>query len=392
MSARSSPRLQVKWTLAVVAAIAILTYINLTRHLLSIGVENESSFALIDFLRPTKPLHRKALVLQVPYYVYETSTLNWENFTFQQGGPAYADSKHSDDFWLYRASLRHPMRTKDPSNAKLFFVPFFLNAVPERKTCLHLNATWEKCFARPGAGYRFADKQLGLSEYFQRSQGKDHVVVLSHWMGPPHKVPNLLRCNMINFESHLPVPSSDDVTAIPSFYVGKPCHSLDSQWTITKTHDFTMVATMKPGNPDFSSREDICQWLQNGSYSVSNCGFGDQCPALARAKYGFHPRGDTWGSNRVIDLLMSRAIPLFTDQHQYEILPPFVPWKDLTYLVNVSNQESFAASLKDILSRPASEYREKRRLIEDYMHMFDHRKLYQFDAYMAEFATRLSLQ
>jgi hypothetical protein len=394
MAAKITPRLRVRWAIVAVAAVVVVTYINLTRHLLdrSMGNDDSSVASIGSWFPSNNSLKSKPLLLQVPYYVYDTGTLNWENFTFQQEGPEYADSKHSDDLWLYRASLQHPMRTKDPSKAKLFFVPFFLNAVAERRTCLHLNSTWERCFARPAAGYRFAEKHLGLSEYFQRSHGKDHVVILSHWLGPPRNIPNLLHCNLINFEGHLPVPSSDNVSAIPNFYVGKPCQPLDDKWMISKTHDFTMVATMKPGNPDFSSREDICHWLQSGTYSVSNCGFGDQCPALAQAKYGFHPRGDTWGSNRVIDLLLSRTIPLFTDPRQYDLLPPFVPWRDLTYLVNVSTRQAFEQSLKSIQSRPASDYQKKRRLIEDYMYLFDHRQIYQFDAYLAKFATRLSLQ
>lgn len=396
MAVKSRRRLKLKWIAVAVALASVWFYSYLARFLTTYEPNWEGSLATIPGTGwNVKYLRSKPLLLEVPFYVYENSALNWENFTFQRPkGLHYPDFKHSDDFWLYRASLRHPRRTRDPSQAKLFFVPVMLNAASERLTCLQLNSTWEKCFERPAAAYRFADKNLGSSKYFQRSKGRDHVVVVSHWLGPPPApLPNLNSCNIINFEGYLPIPYAN-TSGIPSFYVGRPCESLDiKEWTTPKTHDFALIAKLKPGNPDFASRDDICQWLSDGGYSVSKCGEGDQCPALAQAKYGFHPRGDTWGSNRVIDLVLSRTIPLFTDARQYPLLPPFVPWRKLSYIVNVTSRSAFKESLKDILiARPASEYQEKRRLIEDYMHLFDHRQIYQFDAYMAEFAKRLSIQ
>lgn len=364
------------------------------------------------------------LKLNVPFYVYDSSSpLYWQNYTFgqKQNGPAaavaaaYEEFKHSDDLWLYRASTQHPQRTNDASKAKLFYVPLLLNAVAERRTCLHLQQdgrTRTKCFDRPGAAYRFADKCLANSTYFQHSQGNNHVLVASHWLDPPHKLPNLKRCNLINFEGRMPLPMqmipheepSTKSFALPSFYVGQSCPfaaiSSSSSITITarweKTHDFALIATFKPGNPDFLDRQHICDWIRDiatsTNYSVSQCGPGPQCPALAQAKYGFHPRGDTWGSNRIMDCLLSRTIPLFTHPRQYDLLPPFIPWKDLSYLINVSTQAAFDESLQEILAKPESDYWSKRLLIEDYMHLFDHTQIYQFDAYMAEFANKLELQ
>ena len=329
------------------------------------------------------------LKLQVPFFVYDDSNLNWENHTFiPNDQPDYALSKHSDDYWLYQASLRHPMRTHDPDRASLFFVPFFLNAISERKTCIQLNATMERCFRRPGQAFRYANDQLSLSKYFQRSQGKDHVIVISHWLAPlTRKIDNLLNCNLINFEGRFPIPR-DDVSFIPSFYVGRGCDREPQ-----KTHDFVMVGTFRP-IPEFRDRENICRWLlqDGGAYSVSACGQGDQCPALAQAKYGFHPRGDTLGSNRIMDLVLSRTVPLFTNPAQYDILPDFVPWRKLSYLIDVSTKQKFEESAVYVLSRPESEYQEKLKRIDEHMHIFDHTRIHQFDAYMAEFAKRRNLE
>lgn len=329
------------------------------------------------------------LKLRVPFYVYEDSNLNWENHTFIANNQTdYSLSKHSDDFWLYQASLRHPMRTHDPDRASLFFVPFFLNAISERKTCIQLNATTERCFKLPGQAFRYANDQLSLSKYFQRSKGKDHVIVISHWLAPlTRKIDNLLRCNLINFEGRVPMPT-DGVSFIPSFYIGKGCDREQR-----KTHDFVMVGTIRP-IPEFRDRDNICRWLlqDGGSYSVSACGEGDQCPAVAQAKYGFHPRGDTLGSNRIMDLVLSRTVPLFTNPVQYDILPNFVPWRKLSYLVNVSTKLKFEESVTYVLLRPESEYEEKLRWIDEHLYIFDHTRIYQFDAYMAEFAKRRHLE
>jgi len=338
------------------------------------------------------------LKLTVPYYVYTESNLNWENHTFVSNNndqTEYTLSKHSDDYWLYQASLRHPLRTYDPNQAGLFFVPFMLNAVSERKTCIQLNVTTERCFRRPGHAFQYANEQLGLSKYFQRHQGKDHVVVISHWLTPmTKKIHNLLNCNLINFEGRIPIPK-DGISYIPSFYVGRGCRG-----DIQKTHDFVLIATFRPTLIEFRDRENICRWLLRKDdddhhptrYSVAACGQGDQCPSIGQARYGFHPRGDTFGSNRVMDLLLSRTVPIFTDPYQYEILPNFVPWRKLSYLANVTTKETFEASIASLLSQLDSEYKEKILWIDKYMVMFDHTGIYQFDSYMAEFAKRRKLQ
>jgi hypothetical protein len=72
------------------------------------------------------------LLLSVPFYVYEEFA--WINATYM-GRPisdvsrnmSQDNLKHGDDYWFLEASLKHPMRTHNMSEAKLFFVPFLLN-------------------------------------------------------------------------------------------------------------------------------------------------------------------------------------------------------------------------------------------------------------------------
>jgi hypothetical protein len=205
---------------------------------------------------------------------------------------------------------------------------------------------------------------------------------------------HLLKCNLITFEA-APAALAGEYTnsnhsriELPGMYVGKPC-----AFQQTKTADFAMVARLHPERSNFQTRRDICKWLQKGNYSISACGkVGAQCPALALAKYGFHARGDTWGSNRLIALLLSGTVPLFTDEAQYHILPDFLPWKELSHLVNVSSFDAFGKSLDAILNLPSQDYEEKLRLIAHYRDLVDHTSHVVFDRYMAEFAIRLNLQ
>jgi hypothetical protein len=264
--------------------------------------------------------------------------------------------------------------------------------------CVHADPGAD-CFD-PKANFALFDKvnnALGESEYFQRSNGTDHLVVLSHFYARkvPHQYTNLFQCNTLGFEDEIPEAAMPfDRLRSPGFYVGNPCPAVAE-----KTHDFAMIATFKHNLTNvwkiqklaFQSRADVCEWL-GSDHRVSKCGPGDQCPALAQARYGFHVRGDTWGSNRLMDTIMSRSVPIFTAPEQYDILPKFYPWKDVSYSVNVSNRESFTKDIEDLLGRPESEYQEKLRLIEENMHLLNHSQRFQFDGHMAELARQLRHQ
>lgn len=357
------------------------------------------------------------LELRVPFYIYETPELNWSNATLD--GKPYippeptsvgAEGKHSDDFYLLQGALNHPMRTFEPERAQLFFVPTLLNSV------LQLVAQWrnrrgkfcthgrQNCFLKRDQFHLFTqvNKSLSESPWFRRSDGKDHLIVASHWHSRTlgSDLSAIHMCNSLIFEDEVPkAAKSFDRYRMPSFYIGKACPLQQ------KTKDFAMIASLKHDDPTattltkarFRSRKDICDWLSQKTkhrevFSVGVCGRGKQCPALARAKYGFHVRGDTWGSNRLMDTMLSHSVPLFTSHEQYKILPPFFPWREVSYLVNISSKDKFLESINHILSRPQSEYLEKIQVIKDNIHILDHKRPYQFDLHMADLARKLGLQ
>jgi Exostosin family len=357
---------------------------------------------------PVVPKYR----LNVPFYIHTDYDLNWHNAT--AGGKPYwpaepnaktCDGKHSDDYWYMRSAWKHPMRTFNPNEAKLFFVPVLLNEVMERYA-----EFWKlrhKPFCAHGkTGCIEKDKDLellykvndalGRNKYFQRSDGTDHIIVLSHWEARklPANVTNIHKCNTLTFEDEVPNATLPyDRIRMPGFYVGKPCPLAE------KTHDFAMIATFKHNKSDafefqkrnFQSRADLCEWLPGTAGTTIRCGPGEQCPALAQARYGFHVRGDTWGSNRLMDTLMSRTVPIFTSEEQYKILPSFYPWKEVGYLIEVSDRKTFQKEVEKLLNRPAKEYEEKLRKIDQYMYLLNHTLPYQFDGHMADLADKLEL-
>jgi len=383
------------------------------------------------------------LRLQVPFYVYENTALDWSNATTKfhffrpnhlkdkfttlgldpratcsdanlpeedceyklTQNSSYDVYKHSEDHWmLHHALYNHPMRTRDPSQAKLFFVPTLLNALAihifrKEPFCVHVGETTE---CNKTLLLDQTDAALWESPWFQRHLGQDHIVVDSHYYksgGLWHmKNSSLNMCNHISFEQRLndkylqerihAKDARDKRFYLSSPYIGSPCPTNNTQ---TKIADFAMIASLKPKTVGFESRDKICAWLAEGNYSVSICGRGDMCPALAESRFGFHPRGDTWGSNRLLDTLLSGTVPIYTGVWQYGILPQDIgiPWKELGYYVSVSSRKSFEEGLQQLLNTTEEEYQAKLDLIAQYRPLLDHTQVYQFDAFMAKFAKEI---
>ena len=74
-------------------------------------------------------------MLNVPCYVYDElffSNATVGNYTLTEWLQTLRDIpllKHTDDCWFAKAALQHPLRTNDPSRAKLFIVPLITNQI-----------------------------------------------------------------------------------------------------------------------------------------------------------------------------------------------------------------------------------------------------------------------
>lgn len=292
-----------------------------------------------------------------PFYVYDE--LDWMSLRCNNctknvfEGSNYQTYKHSDDFWFLKSALNHPLRTKDPEKAQLFVVPALMNAVVEgmwlNGTCCIGGECNDKLFA-------LTERTLNNSYWFKRKGGRDHVAVCSHFdcqrKVPKKRFPMIHKCNRITFETN---NMSEGRCQIAKSYIGRPCADQ------AKRTNYVFVGSMHEEKRAFQSRRDVCSWLnetveQDQGVSFQTCGPGEQCPAVAIARFGFHIRGDTFGSNRLIDLMLSGTVPVFTAERQYEILPPYIPWRNLSRLADASNREEFAASLKRIGRMHDDEY------------------------------------
>jgi hypothetical protein len=321
-------------------------------------------------------------LLDQPFYIYEE--LIWLNAT--TNGESVEDMinraylwKHNDDLWFLNAALKHPMRTTNPEEAVLFLVPTLINLI--LSSSVHEDMCWgDLC------GFDMlihADTVLGESPWFQRNQGKDHVAVGSYAAASKRlsTFPNLVQCNMIALENrkwNLP-----DRYSVPSYYVGSPCLPRP------KEYDFAMIASLQP-QFTFDSRRHICQWLaeERSQYTVSLCGHGAQCPALAQARLGFHVRGDTYGANRLMDTILTGTVPIFTMKEQYDILPDWIDWDKISYFADVNHKEDFLRSLDQIIDDEAL-YQEKLFNLLANRDLFDWRTHVPFDTYMYQFMAQV---
>ena len=394
--------------------------------------------------------HRKQhqLLLNVPFYVYEDIARLSD--TFLGGIPVEQAisqrwQKHSLDYWFAQSSLYHPMRTHDPSQAKLFVIPLLMNLYslrvysPSSPVNAHRNVTqsrnvtlcWNIANDNKDKGVlqkeelcdkamlKYATNVLNESAWFHRNQGRDHIVVTSHFgykLKGKLNMPPLLRkiiasCNAVSYENRKYNIGSRQ--SYPSLLVGNPCPLLDQQerhhqtqplrsTQIKKTHQVAFIGNLlDPGGKFYEDRANICRWINetnihslSTSYYqqeegeplpiVSTCGRGSQCPTLRLAKYGFHVKGDTFGSQRLMDALLSGTVPLFTRIEQYEIVPPWINWTKLSYFVNVSNQQSFQSTLSRLLYNTSNEeYYDRLDGVLANRDLFDWKtSLVPFDTYM----------
>eukprot|EP00747_Dinoflagellata_sp_TGD_P067266 gnl/TRDRNA2_/TRDRNA2_155192_c0_seq3.p1 gnl/TRDRNA2_/TRDRNA2_155192_c0~~gnl/TRDRNA2_/TRDRNA2_155192_c0_seq3.p1 ORF type:complete len:416 (-),score=29.86 gnl/TRDRNA2_/TRDRNA2_155192_c0_seq3:78-1325(-) len=313
----------------------------------------------------------------VPFYVYDE--LDWMSTTcsngkvrkgvFQAGIPV----KHTEDLWFMKAALNHTLRTRDPQQAELFVVPVLLNTAAE--------VVWRhklKCCVDGLCNldfFKYTNDMLGKSPWFQRNAGRDHVVVCSHYRcGGFFTYDNLRMCNSISHDEN---SIRGGRCRIASTRVGNRCDHKPKQFM------FGMIASMHREKQTFHTRSDICRWMANSTeidptFNVSICGEGKQCPALAQSRFGFHVRGDEWGSGRLVDTILSGTVPMFTNPEQYKILPPYVPWKKISALINVDDKDTFRSSLKESVPH----YDALKNAVDKYAPLVDWETPVPFEQYM----------
>ena len=232
------------------------------------------------------------------------------------------------------------------------------------------------------------------SQWFKRSEGKDHIIVRSHFgsrrlFKPGNRFTSISKCHSILFEKNILFKERMGLAAT---YVGNKCkHS-------PKTHDIAFIGKLrrwkgphKRGHwQEHASRVKACSWLKenNTKWDVSICGPGAQCPALAQARMGLHLAGDSPGSNRLMDILLSDTVPVLTDSRQYNILPPFFPWRQMSVFAPVIDKEEFLSALAKAPVSTVAVFNSKNKIADrmDWRH-----SSYLFEQYMRSVSLFLSL-
>ena len=86
-----------------------------------------------------------------------------------------------------------------------------------------------------------------------------------------------------------------------------------------------------------------------------------------------------------MDTILSGTVPIFTHPEQYDILPSWIDWSQLSYFVTMTssttNKGEFLKSLDDILKDDKG-YRQRHQAVLQHRSLFDWTTLYPFDAYM----------
>jgi hypothetical protein len=358
------------------------------------------------------------LLLSVPFYIYEgwgvgdeypntILHMNRKKFDIRdldpRGVPIHSKkerrTKHADDYYMAMAARDHPMRVMDPSLAKLFYVPTPFNILMEgsfykkvNRVCLYQKHKFNVCNKD---AIQLVNAELGKSPWFQRHEGRDHILVASHWMWTTiwqwhvgtWDIQNIHKCNAIDFEGQLVTKTNrTDRIYFPSYYVGKRCRLPVST---RKTQKFAMITTLERTDIGkiFEDRTNICKWVPD-QYPMKACGIGPQCPALAHAKFGFHAVGDTPGSNRLMDTILSHTIPIITRPEQYDVLPKWIDWDQISYFANVSDKNVFMETLKQITSDKQT-IQQKQEAVAQNQDLFDYQTIVPFDTYMYMFQIAL---
>ena len=359
-------------------------------------------------------------LLSQPFYIYEDilrdpTIYNFTNMciaafgatictevnnvtTFEELFFLIKDTKQGGDYHFVRSALIHPMRTTNQEDAKLFVVPFLFRLLA--KVYFYDKsgrATTDRIF-------RDFDNRLNASKYFQRHDGKDHILYhasgqLGIWDKNQKFLNALNKCNLIQFYEgggrfvHRPGYESKRFHFASQYVNGPPCDegTCVNHLNPDGMKDIVFVGALnrpkgKNTNHLLRVRRKACAWIKvsSANFTYDTCGEGARCPAICGAKLGLHFRGDTWGANRIVDYFSVGTIPIVHAWQQYEAMPSFVNYSQLTYFVEANDRSHFESSLQRIL-RNKTDLELKRQNILKNRDLFVWETGVPFDVYMVSF-------
>ncbi|GFH53500.1 predicted protein [Chaetoceros tenuissimus] len=257
------------------------------------------------------------------------------------------------------------------------------------------------------------DSVLSASEWFQRSNGKDHISIMSFFGGDkvfglgngPEKerFTNITSCNVVQWLEGEPTTKAVNVrehlipdrVAFPAMYTGQPACGRQEETFMhvqhNKTQDVVFVGAMVRNN----KRCNLCNyrmrfrrhgynWISHSKWSYAVFGKGENCPHVQEARVGMHFRGDTISASRLIDTILSGTVPVFTAKEQYLAVPDFIDWDKISYFANIENITEFNTSMNSILANRTDIDIKTRNVLQN-QDIFDWQSGATFDMYMYYF-------
>lgn len=310
---------------------------------------------------------------------------------------------HQFDYYFINSALSHPLRTKNASDAKLFIVPTLLSEALFTK--IYNKEVYENRFHQRLVNLNSA---LGSSEWFQNSNGKDHVSIITSfsaedifncgtpkWKQAKHCEQKLTRniasCNMIQWyeggglqKKYIYHELGSERFALPTMYVSKGCNVKQ----VNKTNDLTFVGALyrknkRCGNCNFRLRfrRDGATWVKNSIWNYTVFGYGQKCPTLSQALIGMHFPGDSPSASRLGETILSVTVPVFTTKEQYESVPDWINWNKISYFADIKNMTLFDKNMNEILSN-RTDILMKTSHLESSKKLFDWTTAMPFEMYM----------
>lgn len=380
----------------------------------------ENDFFLQPLTFPTNNINK--YLLSKKFYIYDeldwlapTANATIGKFSFREWVGLNETSrsflkKEDSDLRFYLSARIHPLRVKDPKDADLFILPILTNYIV--RSILYNDGVTNVCLNGicDEKLLHFCDGILANSKWFRKSSGSNHIVLLNSFFWDAwakKRFINFRKCNGLLPEqgtTRIHKYIDKDRIGFNTFYVGNKCSLVHfnkkkydvaliaTMWSMVKKNGILTKRVKKEHLKNFEDRRKICNWTGNdvfqSKYSVSVCGNGAQCPFLAQSRVGFHPRGDTFSANRLIDTILTGTIPIFTLKEQYFSHQSFIDWNKLSIFIEMGesgvDQQSFIDQLSYILNDTIHLQRKTDIILEN-RDLFDWDTIIPFDTYMYMF-------
>jgi hypothetical protein len=311
---------------------------------------------------------------------------------------------HHFDYYFIITALSHPMRTKNISEAKVFIVPTLIS--DSLITKIYRKEIFDKRFHQRLLNLNLA---LGASKWFQKSNGKDHISIITAFSAenifncrtPKQKdrsfcklnyTRNIASCNMIQWyegggsnKKYIHHMLESNRFALPSMYVSKGCNI-----EANKTDDLTFIGELHHKNKRCSTcnfrlrfRREGAKWVKQSKWKYSVFGHGEKCPSLSQALVGMHFPGDSPSASRLVETILSGTVPVFTTREQYEAIPNWIDWSQISFFADIRNTTLFDLNMNVILSNKTNIMSKTAKLVKNRA-LFDWNTTFPFDLYMLQ--------